>query len=258
MTIAVLPSSTFAADPALLTAAERDVLTTVRGPRRRDEWIRGRLAIRCVLRARTDLANSTFKHDLLSPGELNRQDARTPRHQLSELSSNDDAPANRFSDEDSLASWRLGGSKLFGWVSLGELPVSAEASVLVDPDGAPRVVGMPCNVSLSHDGDWIAVAITDVRTRIGIDLCLRTHAERVARILAWLGARDATSDPVGAWAALEAVLKLRRLPIEALRDRTLELESRGDTIVVRGIGSPVDVQLRHHAELVVGWAQEAA
>ncbi len=176
--IAVLHVTEVAAEPALLSATERVALVAIRGARRRDEWIRGRLAIRRVL------------------GD----------------------PA---------------------------------ASVVVAPDGAPEVIGRACHVSLSHDGDWIAVAIHDAL--VGIDLCVRAHGARVARILAWLGVRGDV-DALAGFAALEAVLKLRRLPIEALRDRPLALATRDRAIVVSGLGDPVTVRLHHAPEYVVGLA----
>ena len=150
MLLAVIPTYAVPPDADRLTGTERAALAGVHGARRRDEWIRGRLAIRRVL--------------------------------------GDDA-----------------------------------GSVLAGADGAPVVDGGTArSVSLSHDGGWIAVAAAGAEWRLGIDLCLRAHAERVARILAWLDVRLGTTvDPVAAWCALEVGLKLRRWSIEALRDRAL-------------------------------------
>lgn len=185
MRLAIIHARELATDPALLSELERGALTAIRGERRRDEWIRGRLAI----------------HRLLGP----------------------------------------------------------EISVLVDADGAPRPLGgSPCSVSLSHDGGWFAVAVADGRSRIGIDLCRRSHGDRVARILRWLGVRGEPIDPIVAWTALEAVLKLRRLSIEALRDRALDVEARNAHVVVRGIGDDAVVRWRTGAEHVVSWTREAA
>ena len=185
MHVAITRQSAIDPDPGLLTPAERDALASVRGERRRSEWICGRLALRRAL-----------------------------------------------GDPDT--------------------------SILVAPDGAPAPVGgAPCSVSLSHDGDWIAVAVGDATARIGIDLCLREHAGRVTRILRWLDVRGA-DDTLAAWVALEAVLKLRRLPIEALRDRALELRASPDAILVSGLGDPVTAQVRDAPDYVVGWAMEAA
>ncbi len=197
MRVAVIHASELAADPALLSVPEREALETICGERRRDEWIRGRVALRRLL--------------------------------------------------------------------------GDDTSVIIAPDGAPLPVGgAPCSVSLSHDGDWLAVAVAE--TPIGIDLCVRDHAARVARILAWLGVRGEV-EPLAGWAALEAALKLRRLPIEALRDRAIEvgdanrpdrrpgvvetnaLGSRpADRIIVQGLGDPVTVSIRHADEYVVGLA----
>ena len=154
-----------------LTPAERNVLASIRGPRRREEWIRGRLA------------------------------------------------AHRLVDRE----------------------------VLVDTDGAPRIEDG--HISLSHDGIWIAVAVAP--TPIGVDLCLRTHGSRIAAVLRWLGVDADDIDPVAQWAALEAVLKLRRLSIEQLRERSLALRVDGDGIVVRGIGDDVHVRVTAEPEFVV-------
>jgi hypothetical protein len=49
MIVAVIPRHAVPPDAGQLTAPERAALAAVRGARRRDEWIRGRLAIRRVL-----------------------------------------------------------------------------------------------------------------------------------------------------------------------------------------------------------------
>lgn len=179
--LAIIARSSIDADPAKLSDLERAHLATIRGERRRDEWVRGRLAIRHVL------------------GD----------------------PAT---------------------------------SVVIDADGSPRAVGgTPRSVSLSHDGEWFAVAVADDGARVGVDLCVREHAGRVERILAWLGV-ETMCDPVAAWAALEAVLKVRRLSVEALRDRSLVVERRDGGIRVRGLGEDVIVAVRDDAAYVVAWA----
>ena len=181
--LAVMASASIVADPARLSDLERVHLAAIRGERRRDEWIRGRLAIRRLL------------------GD----------------------PAT---------------------------------SIVVDPDGAPRAVGgTPRSVSLSHDGDWIAVAVAGEGVRVGVDLCVRQHASRVKRIHAWLGVVT-TLDPVVAWTALEVGLKLRRLSVEALRDRELIVEARGGSICVRGLGADAIVTVRAERDYVVAWGTE--
>ncbi len=154
-----------------LTPSEQTVLASIRGPRRREEWTRGRFAA----------------------------------HQL------------------------------------------VEGDVLVDADGAPHVA--TGHISISHDGAWIAVARDTAP--IGIDLCARTHAARIPTILRWLGVTADDIDPVAQWAALEAVLKLRRLSVEALRDRAIELRTVDGAIIVRGIGADVRVSVRADPEFVV-------
>ena len=180
--LAVIARSSIIPDPARLSDLERSDLATIRGERRRDEWIRGRLAIRQVI---------------------------------------------------------------------GD----PEASIVVEADGSPRSVGgAPRSVSLSHDGEWFAVAVAKEGARLGVDLCVRDHAVRVTRILAWLGVATAC-DPVVAWASLEVVLKLRRLSVEALRDCTLAVDEVAlDRIAVRGLGDPVTVAVRHAPAYVVAWA----
>lgn len=128
-------------------------------------------------------------------------------------------------------------------------------SIVVDPDGAPRVVG-DCAVSLSHDGDWIAVAVARGDVRVGVDLCLREHGSRCAKILAWLGVASAV-DPVVTWAALEVVLKLRRWSVEALRDRALAVDLVGDRVVVCGLGGDVSVETRSAPAYALAWGESA-
>jgi hypothetical protein len=202
-----------------LSAAEQAVLVLRDGPRR-DEWIRGRLALRQALVA-----------------------------------------------------------------ALG--PEGSGVSVLVDPDGAPRPEGgPPCAVSLSHDGDWIAVGvIAGAAWRVGVDLCLRSHAARVSRVLGRLSvaaggiderseatgggnpagfagrARDGVPrgiDPCAQWAALEATLKLRRLSVMALREHAIEIREAGTELEVRGLGAAATVELHHAPEHVVAWTAERA
>jgi phosphopantetheinyl transferase len=186
--VAVVARRTVDADPARLTVAERGALAQVRGARRRDEWIRGRLAMRRLL-----------------------------------------------SDPDT--------------------------SVVVADDGAPQPTGgRPCSVSLSHDGEWIAVAVASASLRLGIDLCVRCHAARLPRILRWLDVAYGALDPVTVWTALEAALKLRGLAIEALRDRALEVEAapaHERSVIVRGLGADLHVRTRATRDFVVGWAVEA-
>jgi hypothetical protein len=184
--VAVLDRRAVDADPARLTAAERDALAPICGDRRRDEWIRGRLAIRAVL-----------------------------------------------GDPDT--------------------------SVLVRADGAPLPTGgQPCSVSLSHDGEWIAVAVGAAEVRIGIDLCVRSHEARVARIVRWLDVRCDGVDPLTTWTALEAALKLRGLGVEALRDRALEVEPDASGVLVCGLGNAMHVRSRSCRDYVLGCAMEAA
>ena len=191
------------ADPSQLSAAERGVLALPPGARR-DEWIRGRIALRRALVA------------------------------------------------------------LLG-------PAGAGVDILVAPDGGPAPTGGPsCAVSLSHDGDWIAVAAAaGPAIRLGIDLCARDHAARIAAVLARLRLHFEL-DPCLQWAALEATLKLRRLSIFALREHPISLRERdrerdrdrdrdrGATLEVLGLGAPALVRWRGEPGYVVAWTAEPA
>jgi len=219
MRIAIMHATALAPDPALLTEPERAVLATLHNPRRRDEWIRGRVAL----------------HRLLGPDVSVLADA-------------------------------TGAPRIWGRCPLSQpTPLSGTKDLALVP---VEVALADSFVSLAHDGEWFAVAVAD--RAVGIDLCLRVHGARVAKILAWLGVCGSPIDPVAAWAALEAVLKLRRLGIEELRGRTLELRANDqpigrqpaqahmESIVAVGIGEPVTVQLRGDVEYVIGWAEEAS
>ena len=189
-TITIRPAADFAVDAALLSPAERAVMPAA--GRRRDEWVRGRLAMRAALVA-----------------------------------------------------------------TLG--PAATAIEIVIAPDAGPLLVGgPPCAVSLSHDPGWIAVAVARGAYRVGIDLCVRSHATRVTELLRLLGVRH-DCEPVAAWAALEAVLKLRRWPVLALRDHKLSVLARDEaTVVVSGLGAAATVTLQPAADHVVGWVIEAA
>jgi len=133
------------------------------------------------------------------------------------------------------------------------LGASADAaSVLIAPDGAPLVVGAPpCGLSLSHDGPWIAVAFARGAWRLGVDLCQRVYAERAARILGRLGVRMTDVGPCAAWAALEATLKLRRMPVMALREHALEVRGYRTYACVHGLGPETLVELDEDADAYV-------
>ncbi|MEJ7599633.1 MAG: hypothetical protein WKG01_17130 [Kofleriaceae bacterium] len=188
--ITITRASELTADPALLTAAERAVCSD-RSGLRRDEWIRGRLAVRAAM-----------------------------------------------------------------VTALGTR--AAAIDVLIAPDAGPLVVGgPPCAISLSHDDAWIAVAIAVGAYRIGIDLCARSKATRVIDLLARLGVQF-DCEPLAAFAALEAVLKLRRLGVMELREHATEVRARGASQVeVHGLGAATLVELQVCPEHVVGWALEA-
>jgi hypothetical protein len=129
--------------------------------------------------------------------------------------------------------------------------IGAEVEIATGADGAPRVAGH--DVSLAHDGAWVAVAIGR-GARVGIDLCDRAHAARLARILARVGA-GAAGDPCRVWAALECVLKLRRRGVWSLLDGRASVDARG---LVSGIGAPVQVAWASTRDYALAWAEERA
>ncbi|HEU0035979.1 MAG TPA: hypothetical protein VFQ53_35450 [Kofleriaceae bacterium] len=128
------------------------------------------------------------------------------------------------------------------------------ASTTIAGDGAPRLEADPRHVSLAHDGAWFAVAVADAP--IGIDLCRRAHASRVAAVLGSLGI--VVPDPVAGWAALEAVLKLRRWSIDALLGRDAAVAAAGDRLEIRGLGAPVYAVLICDPAYVAAWAVDGA
>ena len=118
---------------------------------------------------------------------------------------------------------RLSGSVTVSGAKNSALPILAVSLMTADPC---RFHNVP--------------AIRDIQTQI--------------KILNTLGVETAC-DPIVAWVALEVVLKLRRLSVEALRDRALAVEEVAtDRIAVRGLGDPVTVAVRREPTYVVAWA----
>jgi len=148
--------------------------------------------------------------------------------------------------------------------------------VLSEADGAPRVAKGA--LSLSHDGDWVAVA-TAATGRVAVDICSRAHRERVAKVLRRLGV---FGDPCLAWAAIECALKLRRRGVWTLlgdesstvepsrarvidaaggqvidaADARLAVEAQGDGAIVRGVGADIRVSWRSCDGYALAWAYE--
>ena len=177
-------------DPRLLRLAERRELCALRllGPRR-EEWIRGRVAIRRAVER---------------------------------------------------------------WIRHG-----SRCRVQTEPSGAPVVVGVDCAVSLSHDERWFAVALAPSRElRIGVDLCRRVHADRLAPILRRFTGRGVQLDPVLQWAALECVLKMRGWGITALLGSDAIVGRDGRRVLVRGIGPDASLHVIDRREFVVVWGSE--
>jgi hypothetical protein len=137
---------------------------------------------------------------------------------------------------------------------------AARLSLLSEADGAPRLEGRPnCAVSLSHDGDYFAIALADgVATRVAVDICLQQHEERLRRIFARLAVHGVNLDVVAGWAALECFLKLRRLAVTALLNTALTLTLSADQVLVSALGSTFSFSLLRHSQYVVAWGGETA
>jgi hypothetical protein len=143
---------------------------------------------------------------------------------------------------------------LGGWLGAG----AAGLALLTDPCGAPRVVGddgRGLSVSLSHDGDWVAVAMADGGRRAAIDLCSREHTDRLGPILGRLSVEATGLDGCETWAALECVLKLRRRGISSLLDAELAVRGRGREVCVFGIGAPARVEVTSRPAFALAFAE---
>ncbi len=147
-----------------------------------------------------------------------------------------------------------------------------QAAVLADPDGAPRAVGpgsvpLPLALSLSHDGDWVAVAWRRGPAPVAVDLCAREHERRLPRILARVGARVGTRigpgtaelDPCLAWAAVECALKLRRASVASLLEGQASVRRLAPGLLeVEGLGPPVRCRGTSTDAWALAWACAAA
>ena len=139
------------------------------------------------------------------------------------------------------------------------LPRAPRCRVHTETSGAPSVLGVDCTISLSHDGHWFAVALAPSRAlRIGIDLCRRVHADRLAPILRRFTERGVQLDPVVQWAALECVLKMRDLGITALVGSEATVRRAGRGVWVHGIGPDASLHVIDRPEFVVVWGSEDA
>lgn len=129
--------------------------------------------------------------------------------------------------------------------------------VRTEPNGAPRVVGVDCAVSLSHDERWFAVALAPGRAlRIGVDLCRRVHADRLAPILRRFTRWGVQLDPVVQWAALECVFKMRGLGITALLGSDATVRRVGRRVRVDGLGPAASLYVIDRPDFVVVWGSE--
>jgi hypothetical protein len=132
----------------------------------------------------------------------------------------------------------------------------AVCAVLADPDGAPRPADRDLALSLSHDDDRVAVAVTRGAARLGVDLCSAAAGVRLARLLPRLGVCAADGEAVRSWAALECAHKLRRRSIVELLRGGVSVECAAGRATVRGLGAPVHVALRWRDDHVLAWSAE--
>jgi len=138
------------------------------------------------------------------------------------------------------------------------IPNGSRCRVQTAASGAPVVAGVNCAVSLSHDERWFAVALAPSRElRIGVDLCRRVHADRLAPILRRFTRRGVQLDPVLQWAALECVSKIRGWGITALIGSDATVRRDGRRVLVRGIGRDASLHVIDRPEFVVVWGSEA-
>jgi len=122
------------------------------------------------------------------------------------------------------------------------------------PRGAPCVNGTTrLNVSLSHDGDFFGVALTEGRREVGMDVCRISHSSRLTRILQRLALDLPNLPPSLIWASFEAVLKIHKRGITALLDADLTINPQGDSLFVTGIGTADQVFYRKQPEYFVAW-----
>lgn len=126
--------------------------------------------------------------------------------------------------------------------------------VLTEADGAPSIATGA--LSLSHDGDWVAVA-TAASGRVAVDLCARANRDQAASVLHRLGV---FGDPCLSWAAIECALKLRRRGVMTLlgdssAEREVSIEPNDAGAVVRGIGDDVHVSWRSGDGYALAWAR---
>jgi phosphopantetheinyl transferase len=138
---------------------------------------------------------------------------------------------------------------------------AADVDVVADPAGAPRVTGStaPLAISLSHDGDRVAVALAPGRGRVAVDVCARAHARRLPAILARLRVAGDHPDACAIWAALECALKLRGLGVTALLGAPLQIAATGaDRVRVSGLGAGAVCQVASRARYALAWAEEEA
>ena len=129
--------------------------------------------------------------------------------------------------------------------------------ILGNPDGSPIVHGTNVALSLSHDDSYFAVVVTDEdRVNVGVDLCLRSHEERVNSILGHYGILSPAISPTLQWCAIEAVLKLRRLPATFMMNRSISVVKESEMFMVCGIGMPVPVALKQTPQFSLAWVEE--
>ena len=140
------------------------------------------------------------------------------------------------------------------WLGAGATP----RGLTTEPCGAPRLSGREDSpVSLSHDGPWVAVALS-ARRRVAIDVCSRAHGERLGPILRRLALHAVGLHPCQTWAAVECALKLRRRGITSVLDAAVTVEPRGRQVIVGGIGAPAAVAVTLEPSFALAWGEVAS
>jgi hypothetical protein len=181
---------------------------------------------------------------VMARGALDARSERLTVTERAELARSGFGPRRR----DEWIAGRVAAHRALGaWLGLR----AAALDVLTAPDGAPRVDGGGAiSISLSHDGEHVAVALSEGRA--AVDLCCVGHADRLRAILARLGV-ETPLDPCSAWAALECALKLRRRGVTALVDARLAVDDDGR---VRGLGAEARVRIMRTPAFALACAEE--
>lgn len=131
-------------------------------------------------------------------------------------------------------------------------------SILADPSGSPLWIHetTALELSLSHDGDYIAVAWRgEVGARLGVDVCIGSHREALDRILRRFRIAYVGCDSVSAWAALECAIKIRGKRIGDVLDDPPQVMASDGTAVVQWLEEQVLVSLCRRSRFALAWGE---